>query len=80
MPQEDDKVVIEISHLGQVRMLANGNCKAKSIHDVPAPHNNVNEESSSGEDSDHSYMEERKFGAAETFRYSDDADATRTVE
>ncbi|XP_074557454.1 diacylglycerol kinase 1-like isoform X1 [Curcuma longa] len=70
LPQNKDKVIIEISHLRQVCMLVTGNCIAKSIHDIP--HN----EDSSSEDSDNSYSEERrKFGSAETFRYHDDIDS-----
>ncbi|KAG6519255.1 hypothetical protein ZIOFF_022747 [Zingiber officinale] len=70
LPQNKDKVIVEISHLRQVCILTTGNCVAKSIHDIPR-----NEDSSS-EDSNNSYSEERrKFGSAETFRYHDGIDS-----
>jgi len=34
LPKNDDTVIVEISHLGQVTMLVTDNCIAKSLHDV----------------------------------------------
>ncbi|KAJ8459504.1 hypothetical protein OPV22_032430 [Ensete ventricosum] len=71
--QDKDKVVVEISHLGQVSILATDNCIAKSVYDVSTQP----DEESTSEDSDNSYSEERKkFGAADAFRYYDDIDRT----
>ncbi|RZS05255.1 hypothetical protein BHM03_00035745, partial [Ensete ventricosum] len=71
LPQDKDKVVVEISHLGQVSILATDNCIAKSVYDVSTQP----DEESTSEDSDNSYSEERKkFGAADAFRYYDDID------
>ncbi|XVE49835.1 hypothetical protein DITRI_Ditri01bG0114000 [Diplodiscus trichospermus] len=33
LPIDDDTVVVEISHHGQVNMLATQNCRSKSVHD-----------------------------------------------
>ncbi|URE27952.1 Diacylglycerol kinase [Musa troglodytarum] len=66
LPQDKDEVVVEISHLGQVSIIATDDCIAKSVYDVSTQ---PDEESTSG-DSDNSYSEERKnFGAADAFRY-----------
>ncbi|CAN6457794.1 unnamed protein product [Victoria cruziana] len=68
LPSEDDTVVVEISHLGQVNMLAAHGCIAKSFQDPDSPR--VHEE----EDDDDSMASEdesegrKKFGAADTFR------------
>ncbi|XP_064982194.1 diacylglycerol kinase 1 isoform X2 [Musa acuminata AAA Group] len=73
LPQDKDEVVVEISHLGQVSILATDNCIAKSVYDVSTQP----DEDSTSEDSDNSYSEERKnFGAADAFRYYDDIDRT----
>jgi len=73
LPQEDDgKVVIEISHAGQVKMLATKGCKAKGIQDSPAM-STACTDSSSSDDSDDDFTEERRnFGAALSFRYMND--------
>ena len=69
LPADDDKVVIEISHLGQVNMLATPNCRSKSIHDPTSPSSsNHHDEDSSSEESEDDYEEKRKFGAADTFK------------
>ncbi|OAY74989.1 diacylglycerol kinase 5-like isoform X2 [Ananas comosus] len=78
LPEDDDTVVVEISHLGQVNMLAAQHCKAKSINDPSTP----SAGSSSGhfdedscEDSEDEWEgERRKFGAAETFKIPEEID------
>ena len=69
----DDPVVVEISHLGQVNMLATHDCKAKSVHDASALHNDNAEEDDSNEE-DSLAEEFRKFGAADTFKIPDGVD------
>ncbi|KAH7842434.1 hypothetical protein Vadar_005282 [Vaccinium darrowii] len=68
LPVNDDTVVVEISHHGQVKMLATPKCIAKSVHDQLTPTNHDVD----GEDrSDDEYSvaeEQRKFGAADTFK------------
>uniref|UniRef100_A0ACD5W219 Uncharacterized protein n=1 Tax=Avena sativa TaxID=4498 RepID=A0ACD5W219_AVESA len=72
LPQDDGKVVVEISHAGQVKMLATKDCIAKGIHESPAM-STVHTDSSSSEDSDDDFTEERRnFGAALSFRYMSD--------
>ncbi|KAL6975753.1 Diacylglycerol kinase, partial [Sarracenia purpurea var. burkii] len=66
LPVDDDTVVIEISHHGQVKVLATDNCIAKSVHDSAIPTSyDANEEDNSEEDS--IGEEWQKFGAADTF-------------
>jgi len=77
LPENDDTVMVEISHLGQVNMLATENCISKSIHDPSTPSaasSHYDDEDSSGDDSDEEWEERRKFGAADTFRLPDDVD------
>ncbi|KAJ4729912.1 diacylglycerol kinase [Melia azedarach] len=79
LPVDDDTVVVEISHHGQVNMLATHDCRSKSVHDPsssPSQHGSGSEEHfSDEEDSVHGGGEEhRKFGAAETFRIPDEDD------
>ncbi|KAL8126733.1 hypothetical protein AgCh_013856 [Apium graveolens] len=69
LPVDDDTVVVEISALGQVKMLAVENCKSKSIYDPSTP---VRHEVEDGDSSDEE--EGRKFGAANTFRMPDEVD------
>ncbi|KAK7257246.1 hypothetical protein RIF29_31081 [Crotalaria pallida] len=73
LPQDDDTVVIEISHHGQVSMLATPLCRSKSTHDPSSPTVDKEEDSSDIESSENS-EERRKFGAADTFRYPDSDD------
>lgn len=79
LPQEDDgKVVVEISHAGQVKMLATKDCIAKVISDSPAM-STACTDSSSSDDSEDDFTEERRnFGAALSFRYMNDV--KKTVE
>ncbi|XP_077243315.1 diacylglycerol kinase 5-like isoform X2 [Tasmannia lanceolata] len=76
LPDDNDTVVVEISHLGQVNMLAIENCRSKSINDPPNSHHDEEEEEDSNGDSEEDYEERRKFGAADTFRLADDVDFT----
>ncbi|KAF7805883.1 diacylglycerol kinase 5-like [Senna tora] len=74
LPVDDDTVVVEISHLGQVNMLATRDCRSKSVHDDPStPHHDDVEEVDS-EDEDSITDEFRKFGAADTFKIPDEVD------
>ncbi|GLT83409.1 hypothetical protein SLE2022_017000 [Rubroshorea leprosula] len=63
-------VVNEISHFGQVSMLATPFCRSKSVLDSSFPPSTQEENEDSDEDSE----ERRKFGAAETFRLPDRID------
>jgi diacylglycerol kinase (ATP) len=78
LPTDDDTVVVEISHLGQVTMLANEPCRSKSVNDPSSalpPHDTTH-----GDDKDPAEEEDewedgrRKFGAADTFRLPDEID------
>ncbi|PKA53547.1 Diacylglycerol kinase 5 [Apostasia shenzhenica] len=77
LPEDDDTVVVEISHFGRVNMLATSSCISKSIHDpsapsstISSPHNHNEEES----DDDEASEERSKFGAADTFKIPEDID------
>nr|CAD1841174.1 unnamed protein product [Ananas comosus var. bracteatus] len=76
LPRDDGKVIVEISHRGQIKMLAApDNCIAKSIHDTTSSSSVASHhtEESCIEGSEDSESEERKkFGAAVSFRSSDD--------
>ncbi|CAN4103388.1 unnamed protein product [Withania somnifera] len=71
LPENDDTVVIEISHLGQVKMLATHDCKAQSIHDPSSQFNHVADEVHSDEENSVDELR-RKFGAADTFKIPDE--------
>ncbi|KAJ4976096.1 hypothetical protein NE237_001202 [Protea cynaroides] len=76
LPVDDDTVVVEISHLGQVNMLAVPGCRSKSVQDPmshSSPHSEEADSDSSGEDSE----EKRKFGAADTFKIPNEVDISR---
>ncbi|PSS16012.1 Diacylglycerol kinase [Actinidia chinensis var. chinensis] len=74
LPVDDDNVVVEISHLGQVKMLATHDCRSKSVHNPLTPATSHldedNNDTDSGED-DSTGEEWRKFGAADTFKVPD---------
>ncbi|XP_054815750.1 diacylglycerol kinase 1-like isoform X2 [Prosopis cineraria] len=72
LPLDDDTVVVEISHHGQVSMLATPGCRSKSINEPSSP-GSSQEEEDSGDDED-SLEGRRKFGAADTFKYPDEID------
>ncbi|KAE8687779.1 Diacylglycerol kinase 5 [Hibiscus syriacus] len=81
LPKDDDTVVVEISHLGQVNMLATQNCRSKSINDVTSSsthHNDEDDDDNSDEEDSRSGGDEfRKFGAADTFRIPDELDISQ---
>uniref|UniRef100_A0A7N1A4W3 diacylglycerol kinase (ATP) n=1 Tax=Kalanchoe fedtschenkoi TaxID=63787 RepID=A0A7N1A4W3_KALFE len=75
LPVDDDTVVVEISHLGQVNMLATNECRSKSINDPTTPRKYEREDGDSDdEDSVRGGDAQRKFGAADTFRIPDEID------
>ncbi|KAF5746007.1 Diacylglycerol kinase 5 isoform 1 [Tripterygium wilfordii] len=75
LPVDDDTVVVEISHLGQVNMLATHDCRSKSVYDPSTPTSNEDEEEESNDEEDSVRGEEwRKFGAADTFKIPDEVD------
>ncbi|XP_024450025.1 diacylglycerol kinase 1 isoform X3 [Populus trichocarpa] len=71
LPVDDDKVVVEISHRGQVTMLATPSCRSRSVCDPSSP-TCYQEDDSDEEDED--WEERRKFGAADTFKFPDGFD------
>lgn len=79
LPIDDETVIVEVSHLGQVSILATQDCRATSINDPSAPtlfnHRTDEEEDFSGITSEDT-KERRKFGAADTFRMPDDVGMT----
>ncbi|XP_061348700.1 diacylglycerol kinase 1-like [Gastrolobium bilobum] len=74
LPKYDDTIVVEISHHGQVSMLATPLCRSKSVHDPSSPTTDQEEEENSDEESSENWEERRKFGAADTFKYPDGID------
>lgn len=72
LPVDDDTVLVEISHLGQVNMLATHDSRSKSVNDPSSPYHNDVEEDENDEDT--LADEFRKFGAAETFKIPDEVD------
>ncbi|KAM7278533.1 hypothetical protein ACFE04_005667 [Oxalis oulophora] len=72
LPADDDTVEIEISHFRQVSMLATPSCRSKSVLDPSSPVIHQNEDYDSLEDE--SSSEQRKFGAANTFKLPDSFD------
>ena len=63
---DNNPVVVEISHLGQVSVLATPHCRSRSITESSSlvTHLDMEEDSSDTEEPDMP----RKFGAADTFR------------
>ncbi|XP_072966390.1 diacylglycerol kinase 1-like isoform X2 [Typha angustifolia] len=76
LPEDDNTVVVEISHLGQVNMLATDHCKSRSINDPSTPvSTSHHDDEDSCEDSEDEWEgEKRKFGAADTFKIPDEID------
>ncbi|XP_037496410.1 diacylglycerol kinase 5 isoform X7 [Jatropha curcas] len=73
LPVDDDTIVIEISHHGQINVLATHDCVSRSVFDPAFPIDFWDEDDSSEED--FSAVEvQRKFGAAPTFRIPDSVD------
>ncbi|XP_024015824.1 diacylglycerol kinase 5 isoform X2 [Eutrema salsugineum] len=75
LPMDDKTVMIEISHLGQVNMLATHDCRSRSMYDPSTPrHQDAAEEYDDNEDDSVAEEEFRKFGAADTFKIPDEVD------
>ncbi|KAL2939146.1 Diacylglycerol kinase 5, partial [Bienertia sinuspersici] len=83
LPVDDDTVEVEISHLGQVNMLAVHGCRCKSTGDPVSvhpgsPHGNHDDEEEDDDEEDsfsgHNHHEWSKFGAADTFKIPDGVD------
>ncbi|KAL2224706.1 UNVERIFIED_CONTAM: Diacylglycerol kinase 5 [Sesamum indicum] len=76
LPMDDDTVVVEISHFGQVSILANTPCRSRSINAPYSPQTSEDYGYNSNEDEDEfeegGSEERKKFGAADTFRLPDD--------
>ncbi|KAL7102354.1 hypothetical protein ACP275_08G115200 [Erythranthe tilingii] len=76
LPVDDETVVVEISALGQVKMLATNDCISKSVLDPSSTPMTVDDDSDNEEDE--SVGEEcRKFGAADTFKIPDEVDISQ---
>lgn len=74
LPENDNAtVVVEISHHGQVKMLATSRCISKSKNDANEPNTPMTPTSPMTPIGDDFNEERRKFGAAETFKLLDDA-------
>ncbi|PPD68697.1 hypothetical protein GOBAR_DD34424 [Gossypium barbadense] len=76
LPADDEMVVVEISHFGQVSMLATPLCRSRSMHDPSSPTACYNEDNNSSDegDSPDDLEEKRKFGAADSFKFPDEFD------
>lgn len=76
LPADDETVVVEISHFGQVSMLATPLCRSRSMHDPSSPTACYNEDNNSSDegDSPDDLEEKRKFGAADSFKFPDEFD------
>ena len=73
LPVNDDTVVVEISHLGQVNMLATHDCRSKSVNDPTTPSTHDDDGDSDEDVSGHG-EEFKKFGAADTFKIPDEVE------
>lgn len=76
LPENDETVVIEISHHRQVKMLATHDCRAMSALD-PSPqivHDVDVDERDSDKEDEFVGEEWRKFGAADTFKIPEGVD------
>ncbi|OMO80448.1 hypothetical protein CCACVL1_12953 [Corchorus capsularis] len=79
LPADDDTVVVDISHFGQVSMLATPLCRSRSVTDPSSPATSQDDDLDStdeGESPD-DLEEKRKFGAADTFKLSDEFDISQ---
>ncbi|CAI0550097.1 unnamed protein product [Linum tenue] len=76
LPVDDDTVVVEISHLGQVNILATNDCRSRSMSDPSTPSHHAHDEEDRDSDEEDSVQGEefRKFGAADTFKMPDEFD------
>ncbi|XVF04070.1 hypothetical protein REPUB_Repub05bG0049500 [Reevesia pubescens] len=79
LPADDDTVVVEISHFGQVTMLATPFCRSKSVYDSTSPISRYEDDNDSTDegDSPEAWEVKRKFGAADTFKFPDEFDITQ---
>uniref|UniRef100_A0A7N0REQ6 Diacylglycerol kinase n=1 Tax=Kalanchoe fedtschenkoi TaxID=63787 RepID=A0A7N0REQ6_KALFE len=78
LPADKGTVSIEISHFGQVTMLATPGCKAKSFNGPSSHLSHPNRFNTSSAISDDENREERrKFGASDTFRLPGNISPTR---
>nr|ADE77296.1 unknown [Picea sitchensis] len=72
LPTNDDTVIVEISHLGQVKMLAIDKCIAKGVQDgdnSPSPSfADINDQEDEADEDEEEAEAKRKFGAANTFK------------
>ncbi|KAL8502273.1 hypothetical protein ACS0TY_021413 [Phlomoides rotata] len=78
LPADDETVVVEISHLGQVKMLAVHDCRSKSFLDpssLTIP--DIDDERDSDVEDKPIGDEWRKFGAADTFKIPDEVDISQ---
>ncbi|KAM5580860.1 hypothetical protein ABKV19_010189 [Rosa sericea] len=75
LPSDDDTVMVEISHLGQVNILATNDCRSKSMHNPLTPR--AQEEEGVDSDEENIEAEFRKFGAADTFKLPEEIDVSR---
>lgn len=73
LPVDDDTVVVEISHFGQVSMLATPLKRSKSVHDPesPASYHDDDDDSSNEDEYPEDSGERKKFGASDTFKFPD---------
>ena len=76
LPVDDDRVVVEISHRGQVNILATHDCRSKSVYDpsTPSSHGAEDDDDNNGDEFAEEGEEFRKFGAADTFKIPDGVD------
>ncbi|KAK4484872.1 hypothetical protein RD792_007472 [Penstemon davidsonii] len=74
LPVNDETVVVEISHLRQVKMLAVHDCRSKSVLDPSTPTTRDTDERDSDNEDNSVGDEWRKFGAADTFKIPDEVD------
>lgn len=74
LPVDDETVEVEISHLGQVKMLATHDCRSKSFLDPSSPMAHDGDDRDSDNEDESVGEEWRKFGAADTFRIPDEVD------
>ncbi|XP_057526523.1 diacylglycerol kinase 5 isoform X3 [Amaranthus tricolor] len=74
LPVDDDTVMVEISHHGQVNMLATEGCRSRSMRDPSSNMGGYEEEDNDDDSTTVEGEEWSKFGAAETFRIPDGVD------
>lgn len=65
LPVDDDTVVVEISHFGQVSMLATPLCKSKSVYDPSSPISSYDEEENDSVDEEEAPENGKEKGSLE---------------